>query len=63
MMGVQHLKRLARARDLLAGKGFDISATVLACYAGAGFSKELKAAAAGDDRILLVDPRRLYRRG
>jgi hypothetical protein len=35
-------------------------ATVLALYGGAGFTAELTAAAAADDRIFLVDLDRLY---
>jgi len=55
-----HLQRLATARDLLRPKGYDIETTVLALYGGAGFTPELTAAAAADDRILLVDLDRLY---
>ena len=49
------------ARDLLRPKGYDTETTVLALYGGAGFTAELTAAAAAaDDRILLVDLDRLY---
>ncbi|MET7417666.1 ATP-binding protein [Dactylosporangium sp. NPDC005555] len=61
-IGHHHLHRLARARDLLALKGFDTGDTVLALYGGAGFTAELTADAAGDDRIALVGLDRLYRR-
>src|SRR4051794_23764275 len=37
-MGHGHVQRLARARDLLAVKGFDTRNTILACYSGAGFT-------------------------
>lgn len=57
VMGVRHLHRLARARDLLAQQGLDTSSTVLACYSGAGFDDELRAAPG----VLLVDPPRLYK--
>ncbi|MQA95655.1 MAG: ATP-binding protein [Streptosporangiales bacterium] len=43
-MGVGHLERLRRARDLLTAKGYDTSDTVLACYSGGGFDDELHAA-------------------
>jgi hypothetical protein len=59
-MGHHHLDRLARARDLLANLGYDTGNTVLACYGGAGFTSQLTAAAADDDRIALVEPARLY---
>ncbi len=54
-----HLDRLARARDLLAVKGFDTRDTVLACYSGAGFTPELRAARARD--VALIDLDDLYR--
>ncbi|MDQ7907812.1 ATP-binding protein [Phytohabitans sp. ZYX-F-186] len=37
VMGARQVDRLARARDLLAGRGYDTRDTVLACYSGAGF--------------------------
>jgi uncharacterized protein len=58
-MGMRHLDRLRRARDLLSVKGYDTAETWLACYSGAGFDDELRAAAARD-RVLLVDLDRLY---
>ncbi|GAT66364.1 ATP-binding protein [Planomonospora sp. ID91781] len=58
-MGMRHLDRLRRARDLLSVKGYDTSATILACYGGAEFDADLRAAAA-DPRILLVDLATLY---
>jgi hypothetical protein len=61
VIGHYHLERLARARDLLKPKGYDTDDTVLTLYGGAGFTAELTAAAATDDRILLVDLARLYR--
>ncbi|HEX6468398.1 MAG TPA: ATP-binding protein [Streptosporangiaceae bacterium] len=54
IMGTPHLERLARARDLLARKGYDTSATVLACYGGAGFHDDLRAAASEQPDTLLV---------
>lgn len=43
VMDLRHVERLRRARDLLAVKGFDTRDTVLACYSGAGFDRELQA--------------------
>ncbi|GGS79461.1 hypothetical protein GCM10010156_42720 [Planobispora rosea] len=60
VMGIRHLQRLRRARDLLAAKGYDTSRTVLACYSGAGFDADLMAAAREDDLVLLVDLPTLY---
>jgi AAA+ ATPase superfamily predicted ATPase len=60
IIGRHHLDRLATARDLLRPKGYDTENTVLALYGGAGFTDELRAAAAADDRVLLVDLDRLY---
>jgi hypothetical protein len=60
VMDVWHIDRLRRARDLLSVKGYDMAATVLACYSGAGFSEALMSRAAADPRILLVGLDRLY---
>ncbi len=57
-MGLRHLGRLRRARDLLAAGGLDTSETVLACYAGAGFDAELRAAAGPE--VLLADLAAIY---
>lgn len=43
VMDLRHIERLRRARDLLAVRGFDTRDTVLSCYSGAGFSRELRA--------------------
>ncbi|MBG0827688.1 ATP-binding protein [Planomonospora sp. ID67723] len=59
-MGLRHLERLRRARDLLSVKGYDTSGTVLTCYGGAEFDAELRAVAAADPRVLLVDLATLY---
>lgn len=56
----RHLERLARARELLTGKGYDTSSTILTCYGGAGFTRELMETAAQDNRALLVSLDRLY---
>jgi uncharacterized protein len=60
-MGMRHIQRLRRARDLLAVKGWDTSETVLACYAGAELEPELRAVAERDPRVLLVDMDMLYK--
>lgn len=59
VMGMGHLDRLRHAESLLAGRGVDTSAVRLACYSGAGFTDELRAA---EDRgeVILVDLGRLY---
>ncbi len=61
VMGLGHLARLARARDLLAAKKYDTSATILACYSAAGFDDELRAQASRiPDRVRLIGPEDLY---
>jgi len=58
-MGLSHLERLARVRDLLAHRGYETKSTRLACYSGAGFTPDLVRASSRDD-VLLVDLDRLY---
>lgn len=60
VMSVGHLARLRRARDLLAVKGYDTSATRLACYSGAGFDRGLRETARTDTRVRLVGLDALY---
>ncbi|HEX6450229.1 MAG TPA: ATP-binding protein [Trebonia sp.] len=60
VMSTGHLKRLKRARDLLAVKGYDTSRTVLACYSGAGFGNDLQHAADDDARVRLIGLGQLY---
>lgn len=60
VMGLGHLDRLRRARDLLSVRGHQASDAILACYSGAGFTSELAAVAAADRRVLLVDLELLY---
>jgi len=55
-----HVKRLRRARDLLAVKGHDTSRTKLTCYSGAGFDDDLQAEAREDDLVHLVGLDTLY---
>jgi hypothetical protein len=54
-MNLADLRRLERARDLLAVKGFDTRHTRLACYSGIGFDGELRDFARRE-HVLLVDP-------
>lgn len=61
IMDLGHLRRLERARDLVAAKGYDVSETVLACYTAAGFAPDLLEAANGGD-VLLIDLDRMYDR-
>jgi hypothetical protein len=60
VIGHHHLERLTRARELLTLKGYLTDNTVLACFGGAGFTKELTAAAADNDRIVLIGLDHLY---
>ena len=59
VMGMRHVERLRRARALLTVKGYDTTATTLACYSGAGFEPALQAAAQAGD-ALLIDVGQLY---
>jgi hypothetical protein len=61
-MNLGHLERLRRARDLLAVKGYDTSATRLSCYSGAGFDPALREVAAADPLVLLIGLDTLYGR-
>ena len=60
VMGVEHLHQLRRARQLLAGRGYDTDGTVLACYSAAGFDAELRAAGADPSEVRLVGLDDLY---
>jgi len=44
VMDARHVERLRRAQRLLAVRGYDTGATVIALYSGAGFSPDLRAA-------------------
>ena len=59
LMTLRHVERLRRARALLAVKGYDTSATRLACYSGAGFEPALTEAARSGD-VVLIGLDRLY---
>jgi AAA+ ATPase superfamily predicted ATPase len=55
-----HVDRLRRAAHLLDGRGYDIDATRFTCYSAVGFDDRMRAAAADDDRIQLVELADLY---
>lgn len=59
VMGLGHLARLSRARDLIHNQGYDTRDTVLACYSGAGFDEDLRAVAQ-KEHVLLVGLDHLY---
>jgi hypothetical protein len=59
VMGLGHLRRLERARDLLAAKGYQVRDAIPACYSGAGFTSELTGEARRG-QVLLVGPDQLY---
>jgi hypothetical protein len=54
------LGRLARARDLLAQRGFDTAAAKLACFSGSGFADDLRERPADGADVVLIDPGLLY---
>ncbi|MEV1083526.1 hypothetical protein AB0I98_35815 [Streptomyces sp. NPDC050211] len=60
VMSTGHLDRLRHIKSLLAGRGQDVSAVRLACYSGAGFTDDLRAAADAAGDVVLVDLGRLY---
>jgi AAA+ ATPase superfamily predicted ATPase len=61
VMGLRHLARLARARDLLAAKKYDTSGTALTCYSAAGFDQALRDhAARTSGKVLLIGAEDLY---
>ena len=62
VMTLGHLERLRRARDLLAVKGYDTTATRLTCYNAAGFDPELSDAARNDVGVQLIGLDALYGR-
>jgi len=57
VLGARHLDRLRRARDLLAGRGYDTRDTVLTCYSAAGFDP---IRSSPDDHVLALGLDDLY---
>lgn len=62
-VGVNHLERLTSARTLLAERGWDTTACMLALFSGAGFSDALRGAAARDPMVALIGVGDLYSSG
>lgn len=60
VMHLGHLQRLHRILELLKSRGVDTSQAGPACYSGAGFDPELRAAESRGE-VVLVDLQRLYR--
>ncbi|WP_353944014.1 hypothetical protein ABII15_21905 [Streptomyces sp. HUAS MG91] len=61
VMGVKHLERLRRARELLTGRGLDTARCGLACFSAAGFTDALREEAARGG-VLLIGLEELYGR-
>lgn len=61
-MGVAHLARLGRARELLAGAGWDVSQCRLACFSGSGFSDALRGGMEESSAPLLLGLEQIYGR-
>ena len=53
VMGLPHLERLSRARELLASRGYEMGQCVLACFSAVGFSPALQAEAGRSGALLL----------
>jgi uncharacterized protein len=60
VMGLSHLERLRRARDVLGAKGLRTADCRLVCFGGAGFSDALRAEAGRDTAVALVGLDALY---
>jgi hypothetical protein len=58
-MGLRDLERLRRILTLIEARGTDVSRAVPACFSGAGFTAELRAAERRRE-VVLVDLERLY---
>jgi AAA+ ATPase superfamily predicted ATPase len=59
VMGMPHLERLRRARDVLTARGVDTTDCALACFSATGFSDALRAEADRGE-VLLVGLEELY---
>lgn len=57
VLGAHHVDRLRRARDLLAGRGYETRDTMLTCYSAAGFDSNLSVPG---DRVRAVGLADLY---
>jgi hypothetical protein len=56
VMGVRHLSRPVRARELLIERGLNAADMKLACYSSNGFDSDLLETASKRTDVLLVDP-------
>jgi hypothetical protein len=61
-MGVGHLERPIRAREVLIGGGLEVAGCHLACFSGTGFSDALRERARSDPDVLLIGLSDLYGR-
>jgi AAA+ ATPase superfamily predicted ATPase len=59
VMGIGHVNRLRRAKELLAARGYDCDNAILACYSGGGFTAELLETERQND-VVLIGPEMLY---
>ncbi|MFG2991114.1 ATP-binding protein [Streptomyces sp. NPDC048257] len=63
VMGQNHVERLRRAREVLAGRGMDVTRCALACFSAGGFSDALRdEVARGGGDVLLIGLEELYGR-
>jgi len=60
VMGVNHLDRLVRARDVLGGRGLGVADCRLACFSAKGFSDSLRAESSRRPDVLLIGLDELY---
>ncbi|WP_328989302.1 ATP-binding protein [Kribbella sp. NBC_01245] len=60
VVGLNHLERLSRAREVLQGRNMDTDHCVLACFSAAGFSDALRAQATARPDVVLIDLADLY---
>lgn len=59
-MGMRHVQRLKRARELLEARGYRTDDTKLTCYSGSGFDEQLQKSARDNPHIQLIDLNTLY---
>ncbi|NUT37934.1 MAG: AAA family ATPase [Hamadaea sp.] len=60
--GLAELERLEHIRDLLSAAGHDATGAVLGIFSASGFSDDLRARAARDDRLRIITLNDLYQR-
>ncbi|WP_436790535.1 AAA family ATPase [Yinghuangia sp. YIM S10712] len=59
-MGLPHLERLTRARDVLTTRGMDTDGCILACFSAAGFTEHVRREADQRDDVRLLGLAELY---